>query len=108
MKLLLENVWPQNRLRIRRFTNPDWTIYGLVDPESSSVRYVGKTEQWPPEKRLKGHLERTIKMSTHPGYWFRRAPVSRLAAVLGIFFSAAPTLGPVDAGGNLLCHRSCS
>lgn len=48
---------------------PTATIYGLVDPRSNRVRYVGKTT-WSLAHRLKGHLaEVKAQGHTHKSRW---------------------------------------
>ena len=43
-------------------------IYGLVDPRTGYVRYVGKSHN--PKNRLNGHLiERRLKDNTHKSHW---------------------------------------
>jgi hypothetical protein len=52
-----------------------WTIYGLVDPDSRAVRYVGYTRQ-PLAERLKYHLwdakrKRACHGKTRKAVWIR-------------------------------------
>lgn len=44
-----------------------FTIYALTDPETSVIRYVGKTNN--PGYRLKSHSKPVLKPRTHRGYW---------------------------------------
>jgi hypothetical protein len=45
-------------------------IYGLCDPRTQELRYVGKTSR-SLKKRLRGHLDRSKKPRTHRDCWIR-------------------------------------
>ncbi len=84
MKLLLENVWIApgvERVQVCGFERPDWIIYGLVDPITGNVRYVGKTAQ-SPEERLKGHLAGSIRKNHHLGCWLRKLRRAGLTPIM--------------------------
>jgi hypothetical protein len=82
MRLLLENVWPDDRVQIRGFTKPDWVIYGLADPRDGNVRYVGYTHN--PNQRLQGHIKHTSKQDTHPGRWLKNLKLQGLRPAMCI------------------------
>lgn len=46
------------------------SIYGLTDPRTGAVRYVGKAND--PEKRLKGHLRECRRRKTPVYAWIRK------------------------------------
>jgi hypothetical protein len=47
-----------------------YVIYGLLDPDTLELRYIGKTNQ--PEKRMKQHLYASqLKTKTHRNDWIR-------------------------------------
>lgn len=45
-------------------------IYALCEPGTRTVRYIGKTVDI--KRRLREHLKRSVKLSTHLGCWLQR------------------------------------
>lgn len=46
-------------------------IYGLLDPRTRELRYIGKTIQGTTKKRLKNHLSTAHKEHTHKARWIK-------------------------------------
>lgn len=57
-------------------------IYGLVDPETNKIRYIGKTIN--PKYRLSGHINESLKTRTHKCSWIRNLLKRNLKPILKI------------------------
>ena len=44
-------------------------IYGLCDPETNEIRYIGKSNQ--PKKRLQDHIYSCERTVTHKNNWIK-------------------------------------
>lgn len=44
-------------------------IYALCEPETRTVRYIGKANE--PEKRFKSHVQKSVRQKNHLGNWLR-------------------------------------
>lgn len=55
-------------------------IYALCEPETRTVRYIGKTDNL--KKRFRAHLAESVKKKNHLGSWLRSLPEEPILVVL--------------------------
>ena len=66
-----------------------WTIYALVDPRTSQIRYIGQTQNHP-EMRLDGHLHKVDENKAKQA-WFEELRYLRMKPII-VVLEYAPDL----------------
>ena len=66
-----------------------WTVYALVDPRTSQIRYIGQTQNHP-EMRLDGHLHKVDENKAKQA-WFEELRYLRMKPII-VVLEYAPDL----------------